>query len=158
MFFQRRPQDKNEANISRVYIFRIVLDDGTVLHKIGKSSGTSSKVRLLSVLDSFFNAYRYIPRSSIRRDKRTLCPFALEGHMHKMLEEYSYKFDKKFSGSTEFFSDLDEEVLLEYFDEMDEEAVMDVTQDMLITEYEAIRDSKPQDSVPPKDDNLPPNF
>lgn len=156
MFFQRK--DKVEEDVGRVYIFRIVLDDGTILHKVGKSSGTSSKVRLLSVLDSFFNAYRYIPRSSIRRDKKTLCPFALEGHMHDMLQEYGHKFDKKFSGHTEFFSGLDEEVLLEYFDKMNEEAVMRVSQDMLITEYEAVRDNKPQDSQPLSEDKLPPSF
>ncbi len=114
---------------------------------------------MLSVLESFFDKFRYIPHCKIRRDKVTIAPFAMESHLHKILEDYRYIFDKKFSGYTEFFTDIDEEVLLEYIDDLQDIDLLDLHQDMLITEFEAIRDSqKPQDSQPIEDDKLPENF
>ena len=153
-FFTRKLD--TEDNTGRVYVFRLVLDDGTVLHKVGKSSGKSSKTRFFSVLDSFYDKYRYSPRSSIRRDKPTLAPFALESHLHKELEEYKYTFEHKFSGYSEFFYGLDESLLLDYIDSIEDKDILGLHTDMLITEYEAIRDSLPNnDSAPDTEDKIP---
>ncbi len=114
---------------------------------------------MLSVLESFFDKFRYIPHCKIRRDKVTVAPFTMESHLHKLLEEYRYKFDKKFSGYSEFFSDINEETLLEYIDALSDEDLLDDSTSMLITEYEAICAlKKPLDSIMKTDDSLPEGF
>lgn len=104
----------------RVYVFRIALLDGTILHKVGMCSSARSIDRMMEVLRSFFIAYRYVPMCTLRKDKKTKIPLLLEKHMHEVLDEFSYKFDKKFDGSTEFFKDLDEDVLLDYLKDFDD--------------------------------------
>lgn len=160
-FFKRRDVNDTEkpSSVSRIYVFKVTLEDGTVLHKVGKSSGRSSKVRMLSVLESFFDKFRYIPHCKIRRDKVTVAPFTMESHLHELLSEYRYKFDKKFSGYSEFFSDINEDTLLEYIDALSDQDLLLDSKPILITEYEAICAlKKPLDSVIDLDDKIPPGF
>lgn len=114
--------DVVDDGYGRVYVFRMELIDGTVLHKVGMCSSARSTDRLFEVLRSFFNVYRYVPVATIRKDRKCLVPELVEKHMHSALAEYSHNFDKKFDGCSEFFSDIDEEVLLDYiggYDELD---------------------------------------
>ncbi len=114
---------------------------------------------MLSVLESFFDKFRYIPHCKIRRDKVTIAPFTMESHLHKLLDEYRYKFDKKFSGYTEFFSDINEDTLLEYIDDLSDEDLLDDSTSMLATEYSVICAlKKPLDCIIKPNDTLPPGF
>lgn len=140
-FFKRnggavRDQDQNK--VQRVYVIKLILDDGTIIHKVGKASGRSSKERLLQILGSFFDKYRYIPRSSIRLDMSTPVAFLVEKHMHTLLAEYQYtRLDSKVSGYTEMFTDIDEDVLLDYMRNFPYNELLQVKK-MKIEDYEAI--------------------
>jgi len=104
----------------RVYIFEIVLEDGTELYKVGMvNSDSMSRVtdRLMEVLRSFFMQYRYVPKSRIVKAKKFLVPYYVETHLHKLLAELKYKSEKKFDGSNEMFHDIDLDELASYLDE-----------------------------------------
>ena len=103
----------------RVYIFELVLEDGTELYKVGMvNSDSMSRVtdRLMEVLRSFFMVYRYVPKSRIVKAKKFLIPYYVETHLHKLLAELKYKSDKKFDGSNELFADVDLDELVSYLD------------------------------------------
>lgn len=104
----------------RVYVHKFELEDGPVLWKVGMCESNRTLDRLMEVLRSFFITYRYIPKTRLRKDKKTLVPKLLEKHMHEVLADYKYSFDKKFDGHTEFFIDLDETVLLDYLTKIDD--------------------------------------
>lgn len=122
----------------RVYVLRVVLDDGTVLHKVGMCNSSRSVDRMMEVLRGFFNCYRYVPRCELRRDKAFPVPLLVEKHLHEQMEELSYTFDKKFGGSTEFFQDVDEEVLLDYIDNFDLTLLLRHKIEMKTEDYNAI--------------------
>jgi len=87
----------------------------------------------------FFTQYRYIPQCSIRRDKATPIPRLLEKHLHEILDEWKYTFDKKFGGSSEFFINLNEEVLLDYLDSFKYTDLLVGKVEMKTDDYEAIK-------------------
>ena len=97
-------------------MFKFILDDDTTIWKVGMTHSARATDRMFEVLRSFFTTYRYVPRCELRRDKKVLIPRLVEKHLHELLVEWKYTFDKPFDGHTEFFKDLDEEVLLEYLD------------------------------------------
>lgn len=100
-----------------VYLIRMELDDGLVVWKIGI---TTRKIedRLQEIVISFFKKYRYIPRTSVKKFSSCDNYFEVETRLHKEYKDSSYKFDKVFSGSCEFFSDLDEDRLVERYIEV----------------------------------------
>jgi len=103
----------------RVYVFAIVLEDGTEMYKVGMvNSDSMSRVtdRLMEVLRSFFMQYRYVPKSRIVKAKKFLVPYYVETHLHKLLAELKYRSDKKFDGSNELFTDIDLDELISYMD------------------------------------------
>ena len=116
-FFKR---DKNkDCQLGRVYLFEFILDDNTLVYKVGMvNSDSMSRVtdRLMEVLRSFFMTYRYIPRSRIVKAKKYKIPYIVENHFHSLLDDIKYSFDKKFDGSNEFFTDLDVDMFKEYMD------------------------------------------
>lgn len=105
-----------KGNIGKVYIFKLILADDTVVYKIGITTRSKIEDRLGEVLMTFFTKYRYVPRTTVKKFK------ACEGHLdkekklHKMYADYKYIFDKKFSGSTEFFRIEDEKMLVKNYD------------------------------------------
>lgn len=117
---RNRPSNKPVDKYGRVYVYTIELGDGTRLWKVGMCSSDRTVDRMFEVLTSFFKVYRYVPTTRLRLDKKTLVPRLLEKHIHRLLEEYNYRFDKKFDGNTEFFSDLDEGALLDYLRDKDD--------------------------------------
>ena len=122
--FLRSNNSKPSDGYGRVYVLKVTLQDGTILHKVGMCKSARSIDRMMEILRSFFTTFRYVPNCELRKDKKVVVPLLVEQHMHKVLEDYSYTFDTKFDGSTEFFSDIDEEVLLEYLTNFDYRVIL----------------------------------
>ena len=159
MFFKRDSlsgQDLDQIKVGRIYVMEFTLECGTILHKIGKSSGKSSKNRMLDIVDSFFNTYRYTPMVRIRLDMETITPLLVEKHIHRLLAEYSCGFEKKFNGSTEFFYEIDSKEVINYLREFPYNELLQVDEmnqddyEAIAAHLRAIRDSKE-----PGSDELP---
>lgn len=59
---------ESEENVERLYVLKMIVDD-KVVYKVGKSSGHSSKQRMLQIIGSYFDAYRATPVVKIVKDK-----------------------------------------------------------------------------------------
>lgn len=102
----------------RIYVIKLVLKDGTEVHKVGMvNTSSTSRVtdRMMEILRSFFTVYRYVPYAELRRSKKVRIPYIVENYLHKVLADAKHTFDKKFSGSTECF-EIDEDSFLEHLD------------------------------------------
>ena len=119
MFASRSKGIIKKSKEGRIYVLRVTLSCGTVVHKVGMTHSDRATDRMMEILRSFFSTYRYVPMCELKRDKQIQVPRLVETHLHQILDEWSYTFDKKFGGSTEFFYDLDETVLLDYLDNFD---------------------------------------
>lgn len=115
-FFSKNKGLEQKSKHGRLYIFKFTLDNDVVVYKIGMCHSARALDRMMEVLRAFFKVYRYVPRCELRRDKKVLIPRLVEKHIHGLLEEWSYIFNKKFDGSTEFFFDIDEDEVLSYLD------------------------------------------
>ena len=105
------------ANIGRVYLMRFQLPgDDEFCYKVGVSSGVSSKKRLISIIDSIYDAYRHTCDGYIKRDREVSEPYSVETELHHYFKEYSWKPDKVFSGFTEFFKGVDEDELVRVYE------------------------------------------
>jgi len=130
------PDDHSKEG--RVYVLRLVLKDGTILHKVGMTHSGRSTDRMMEILRSFFISNRYVPQCELRRDRPFKIPLIVEKHLHKLLSPLSHTFDgSKFSGSTELFQNVDEESLLEYIDNFTYDKLLHVTE-MSTEEHELI--------------------
>lgn len=101
-----------------VYIFKMILDDGTIVYKIGITSRDSVEDRLAEVLIGFFKVYRYIPRTTVKKCSRCKCPADVEKQLHGEYAQYLYGFDKVFGGFSEFVSGVDEDELIKRYNEL----------------------------------------
>ena len=104
---------KGDESTERLYVLEIVVD-GTVVYKVGKASGHSSKARMLQIIGSYFDAYRVTPVVKIVKDTACTEVFEKETLCHQELVEYKYVPDKTFSGCTEVFK-ADKEAVLEVY-------------------------------------------
>ena len=104
---------ESEENVERLYVLEMVVDD-KVVYKVGKSSGHSSKQRMLQIIGSYFDAYRDTPVVKIVKDKVCTDVFKKETKCHQELAEYKFRAEKVFSGCQELF-DVDKEVVLEVY-------------------------------------------
>jgi hypothetical protein len=147
MFFKAGKVSKKKIpKYGRVFVFKITLKCGKVVHKVGMTHSDRATDRMFEVLRSFFNNYRYSPICELRRDKKVLIPLLVEKHLHELLDEWAYRFDKSFDGSTEFFYELDESVLLDYLDNFEYTNLLQVTsmkEDHLIAIRTAIDSQTP---------------
>jgi len=126
MFFKKNVGNpKNTDEFGRLYVLRFEMRDGTILHKIGMCNSDRSVSRMMEILQSFFQQYRYIPSVTMRKNKKFLVPLLVEQHIHEVLDEFNFRFDKKFDGSTEFFGGLNEQVVLSYIDNIDYNIFLD---------------------------------
>ncbi len=110
---------KKRKDHNRLYLMRFEFPeyDGFV-YKIGKASGSSAKNRMLNIVGSYFDAHRLTPVVKIVRDREVVDGvFDKETALHKHFKEHSFKPDKKFSGSTEFFAGVEEEELIARYEE-----------------------------------------
>ena len=99
-----------------IYIYRLTLEDGTIVHKVGVSSHTNMIVRLLEIVRSFFEVYRYVPECRCKKYRLVKDAYKVEKMIHKELDRYI--FEKPFSGHTEIFTDSYEVVLECYEDKI----------------------------------------
>ena len=116
----------DEVTKGRVYVFSLVIN-GEYVYKVGMCHSDRTTDRFMEVLRAYFNVYRYIPEAKILKFKEFSNPLLVEKHLHKELKEYRYKFTKKFSGSTEFFSDIDISYLLQYIEDFTYTQLLDCT-------------------------------
>lgn len=98
-----------------VYLLVIWLDDGTEVYKIGVTKRTIQE-RVCEILSSYWVKYRVFPKCYPKRYKTTDRIYEKESAIHKELSDYSYAFDKKFGGSTEFFSGIELEKVVEIYE------------------------------------------
>ena len=104
---------KGDESTERLYVLEMIID-GTVVYKVGKASGHSSKARMLQIIGSYFDAYRVTPVVKIVKDKVCTDVFKKETKCHQELAEYKFRAEKVFSGCQELF-DVDKEVVLEVY-------------------------------------------
>jgi len=124
----------------RLYLMRIILPSGMVVHKFGVASGNSSKERMLQICGSIFDKFRETPRIKLLRDRKVEADivFKYENILHRFFSEYRYESKHKFDGITECFVLPDD----------GEDAIM---------AYEAVIDSQVPDhdyEAPPKPEDI----
>ncbi len=107
MFFSKR-------EIGRLYVIRIELPDGVVVHKVGMCSSDRAIDRMMEILRSWFTSYRFVPFTVLKLDMPTSYPKELESHIHKILKHKQFIPYHKVEGRTEMFTDIDEFRLLHY--------------------------------------------
>jgi len=112
MFFKRK-------DLGRVYVIRMLLLDGTVVHKVGMTHSDRATDRFFEILRSWFNTFRYVPASRLRLDHECENPEAIEKFMHKVLKEYKYSPGKPVQGHTEMFAGVDEVRLIHFLSNTD---------------------------------------
>lgn len=117
-FFAR--QDKG-----RIYVLRIVLPDGTVVHKIGMVNTNRSTDRMMELLRSWFTKYRFVPYTELRLDMETPYPLELEAHIHNCLAHKAWVPNEKVEGRTEMFENLDEFRVLHYLKTFNHDLIRD---------------------------------
>lgn len=117
----------DENQVGRVYVIRLVTEDGEVVHKIGMTNTPRSADRMMEILRSWFMAFRYVPTARLKLDKETGVPLLLEKHMHELLADLRWNPSKKVDGGTEMFTDVDEEAVLEYLRNFDYRELLKVT-------------------------------
>jgi len=102
-----------------VYMISFQVDDEdgnpVELVKIGITN-RSVYDRLQEILISFLKVYRYVPRTRLLRFKKFDNYELVEKYLHWYYEEDIIEFEKKFSGSTEFFQIDDTDELKEHYD------------------------------------------
>ena len=106
-FFKRQ-------EIGRVYVLRFELPDGCVIHKIGMTSSDRATDRMMEILRSWFNHYRYVPYCEIRLDMECNQPGKLEKFLHGIFKSKACPPDSKVDGYTEMFYGINEFRLLHY--------------------------------------------
>lgn len=112
MFFKRNDVAvKDEQKI--VYIFKFTLRRDDDIFKIGITSRSDVQQRYSEVLLAFYQQFRYVPNSSIRRFSGCNDAEAAEKELLQLGKPVN--FQKKFSGYSEFRF-VDEDELLEAYD------------------------------------------
>lgn len=89
----------------RLYLMEITLPSGMVVMKCGKSSGPSSKERMLQICSSIYDKFRRTPMIKIQRDREVPADkvFEYETTVHRFFCNYQYDSKTKWDGITECF-------------------------------------------------------
>lgn len=98
--------------IGRIYVVKLVLPDDTVVHKVGMCNSPRSTDRMLEVLRSWFNAYRFVPYAELRLDLSCHEPRKIEQYIHRVLAPVAFEPSMKVDGGTEMFTDINEKKLI----------------------------------------------
>ena len=88
--------------IERLYLMEFIID-GEVILKCGKASGKDSTKRLMQIISSFYNFYRYTPIARILRDVEVTDVFKKETEFHHWFSAYRYHAANSFDGHSELF-------------------------------------------------------
>lgn len=107
------------------------LPGDVVVWKIGITTKERATDRMMSVLRSWFTAYRFVPYTELRLDREVLNPVKTEWFMHQALQDFSWEPDKDVEGKTEMFTDLDENKLLVFMKNLQEPVVSATPPDTL---------------------------
>lgn len=116
MFFSRR-------EVGKIYVIRMQLPDGVIVHKIGMCNSDRSVDRMMELIRSWFMKYRYAPYTELRLDMNTNYPKELERHIHKILKHKQWIPHMKVDGRTEMFHGIDEFRVLHYLRTFNEDLV-----------------------------------
>lgn len=101
---------------------------------------------------SFFDAYRYVPETRVRKFSGSFGYMKIESTLHKEYKHLNYIMPTKISGKTEYFKipESDEEKLLERYCELIDEYRDYLEPDIAVSEvtgaeiqYESINDLEP---------------
>lgn len=114
MFFERK-------DIGRVYVIRMTLDSGLVVHKIGMTKTDRAIDRMMEILRSWFMRFRYVPYTKLCMDQKVFDPAKFEKFIHAVLAHKKYIPHMKVDGYTEMFYGLDEQRILHYLRNFNEE-------------------------------------
>lgn len=104
----------NRQDIGRVYVIKMILPDETVVHKIGMCNSNRSTDRMMEILRSWFNKFRFVPYSELRLDMECHNPKLLEAYIHSILKNNQFIPSHKVSGGTEMFTDINEVRLIQF--------------------------------------------
>lgn len=99
-----------------LYVLYLWIDD-IVVYKVGVTSRLVQD-RVVEILTSYWIKYRIFPKLYPKRYRHTEAVYTKEAMMHKYFDKYRHKFDKEFSGCTEFFVGVDEDELLAVYDDV----------------------------------------
>lgn len=111
MFYKRN--DSKVINEDKVvYIFKFSLGWKDEIFKVGITSRENVNDRYSEVLLAFFNQYRYVPNSSIKRFSRCTDAELVERELLGMFKQVN--FQKKFNGYSEFVYADEDELILAY--------------------------------------------
>lgn len=89
-----------EAGI--LYVLIVELEDKELI-KVGVTCRDKLDDRLAEIVLSIWKKYRWIPRTYAKRFRKTDDVYGKEAELHRLLDEYRYETQYKFSGSTEMF-------------------------------------------------------
>ena len=123
-----------KKDIGRIYVIRIILPNNTAVYKIGMCHSNRSTDRMMEILRSWFNKYRFIPYSKLKLDMATTNVDAIEKHIHKMLKHRQFIPNEDVQGKTEMFTGIDETKVLQFIKHCKDKEVPKI----LDTEYEKI--------------------
>jgi len=101
-----------KKDIGRVYVIKMIMPDDTVVHKIGMCHSHRATDRMMEILRSWFNSFRFVPYTELRLDMECNNPLAIEQYIHGILDPVGFIPNFKVQGSTEMFTDIDEARLL----------------------------------------------
>jgi hypothetical protein len=85
-FYKRNTEECIKDQYGRLYVLRFELDSGEIVWKVGMCNTDRTLDRMMEVLRSFFKVYRYVPRVTLRKDKKVVTPLLVEKYMHGLLE------------------------------------------------------------------------
>ena len=115
-FFTRR-------DIGRIYVIRMELPDGYVVHKIGMTKSDRALDRMMEILRSWFSRFRFVPYTELKLDMQTGYPKELETHIHKILSNHQFHPHMKVDGGTEMFIGIDEFRVIHYLKSFNEDLI-----------------------------------
>lgn len=98
-----------------VYVLYMWVDDEMVI-KIGVT-GRRIEERVVEILVSYYHQYRVFPKLYPKRFRKTNKPMEKEQALHKYFADSKHRFDKKFSGSSEYFAGIDEAELMKVYED-----------------------------------------
>lgn len=98
---KRSKYSRGVRPIGTVYVLKVLLDSGEIIHKIGYTTrGLNS--RLLENALSLYNVLGYIPRISVRHEMTTRYYREIESYLLRELRSYRYEWCTEFNGCTEY--------------------------------------------------------
>lgn len=114
----KKKEGKRQYATGIVYLIKMELDCGTTVIKIGVTGRKFVVERLSENLMSFFQKFRYVPRTTMLKFSRCGDYFGAETALHKMYVDTKFSFEEEFQGCTEYFCIKDEEKLKDDYDKI----------------------------------------